>query len=80
LLPIGLSIIAMTQSDNERTACAASGTALLLANCYSASIGGIATFDCTPPTPCWRYLLDTQGIEVGFWHNGMLLGLPVCLW
>jgi sodium-dependent dicarboxylate transporter 2/3/5 len=55
------------------------GTALLLAIAYSASIGGIATLIGTPPNALLTaYLLDTQGIEVGF-AQWMLLGLPVAV-
>ena len=76
MLPIGLSIIAMTQSDNE-DGLRRFGTALLLAIAYSASVGGIATLIGTPPNALLAaYLLDTQGIEVGF-AQWMLLGLPV---
>jgi len=76
MLPIGLSIIAMTQSDNEE-GLRRYGTALLLAIAYSASIGGIATLIGTPPNALLAaYLLETQGIEVGF-AQWMLLGLPV---
>ena len=76
MLPIGLSIIAMTQRDNE-DGLRRVGTALLLAIAYSASVGGIATLIGTPPNALLAaYLLDTQGIEVGF-AQWMLLGLPV---
>jgi sodium-dependent dicarboxylate transporter 2/3/5 len=76
MLPIGLSIIAMTHSDNK-DGLRRFGTALLLAIAYSASIGGIATLIGTPPNALLAaYLLDTQGIEVGF-AQWMLLGLPV---
>jgi len=78
MLPIGLSIIAMTQSDNE-DGLRRFGTALLLAIAYSASVGGIATLIGTPPNALLAaYLLDTQGIEVGF-AQWMLLGLPVAV-
>jgi sodium-dependent dicarboxylate transporter 2/3/5 len=78
MLPIGLSIIAMTQSDNEG-GLRRFGTALLLAIAYSASIGGIATLIGTPPNALLAaYLLDTHGIEVGF-AQWMLLGLPVAV-
>lgn len=76
MLPIGLSIIAMTHSDNE-DGLRRFGTALLLAIAYSASIGGIATLIGTPPNALLAaYLLDSHGIEVGF-AQWMLLGLPV---
>ncbi|PFG09135.1 MULTISPECIES: SLC13 family permease [unclassified Marinobacter] len=78
MLPIGLSIIAMTQSDNE-DGLRRFGTALLPAIAYSASVGGIATLIGTPPNALLAaYLLDTQGIEVGF-AQWMLLGLPVAV-
>lgn len=76
MLPIGLSIIAMTQSDNE-DGLRRYGTALLLAIAYSASIGGIATLIGTPPNALLAaYLADNHGIEVGF-AQWMLMGLPV---
>ncbi|MAL97292.1 MAG: anion transporter [Alteromonadaceae bacterium] len=78
MLPIGLSVIAMTeQGDSEGSRRYA--TALLLAIAYAASIGGIATLIGTPPNALLAaYLVENQGIEVGF-AQWMLLGVPVSL-
>lgn len=78
MLPIGLSIISMIQSDNkvetERYA-----TALLLAIAYAASLGGIATLIGTPPNALLAgYLNNTHGIELGF-GKWMLVGLPITI-
>lgn len=78
MLPIGLSVIAMVQSDNTEEV-KRFGTALLLAIAYSASVGGIATLIGTPPNALLAaYLNETQGMNVGF-AQWMLIGLPVSL-
>jgi len=76
MLPIGLSVIAMVDSDNPEGV-RRYATALLLSIAYSASIGGIATLIGTPPNALLAaYLSDSQGIAVGF-AQWMLLGIPV---
>ncbi|MBW4933549.1 SLC13 family permease [Marinobacter sp. F4206] len=76
MLPIGLSVIAMMDTDRP-DAVRRYATALLLAIAYSASIGGIATLIGTPPNALLAaYLSESQGVSVGF-AQWMLLGVPV---
>lgn len=77
MLPIGLSVVAMMDSNNNPEGVQRYGTALLLAIAYSASLGGIATLIGTPPNALLAaYLSENQGLSVGF-AQWMLLGLPV---
>ena len=75
MLPIGLSIIAMTQeqgNDSERFA-----KAILLAIAYSASIGGVATLIGTPPNALLAaYLERSYQIQLSF-SDWMLFGVPL---
>lgn len=78
MLPIGLSVIALMQSDNaqelERFA-----TAMLLSIAYAASIGGVATLIGTPPNALLAaYLKNNHDIAIGF-GQWMLIGLPVAV-
>jgi len=76
MLPIGLSVVAMTDSSNP-DGVRRYATALLLAIAYSASIGGIGTLIGTPPNALLAaYLSENQRISVGF-AQWMLLGVPV---
>lgn len=78
MLPIGLSVIAMMEQGDSKGS-RRYATALLLAIAYSASIGGIATLIGTPPNALLAaYLVENQGIEVGF-AQWMLMGVPVSL-
>ena len=77
MLPIGLSVVAMMDSNDNPEGVRRYATALLLAIAYSASIGGIATLIGTPPNALLAaYLSENQGISVGF-AQWMLLGVPV---
>ena len=77
MLPIGLSVVAMTDGKDNPEGVRRYATALLLAIAYSASIGGIATLIGTPPNALLAaYLSENQGISVGF-AQWMLLGVPV---
>ena len=77
MLPIGLSVVAMMNSNDNPEGIRRYATALLLAIAYSASIGGIATLIGTPPNALLAaYLSENQGISVGF-AQWMLLGVPV---
>lgn len=76
MLPIGLSVISMMDNGNPEGV-RRYAAALLLAIAYSASVGGIATLIGTPPNALLAaYLLDSQGISVGF-AQWMLMGIPV---
>ncbi|MBW7470204.1 DASS family sodium-coupled anion symporter [Marinobacter sp. M216] len=76
MLPIGLSVIAMMDTDNP-DGVRRYAIALLLAIAYSASIGGIATLIGTPPNALLAaYLSESQGVSVGF-AQWMLLGVPI---
>lgn len=78
MLPIGMSIIAMTKSDNEEDL-ARFSRALMLCIAYAASAGGIATLIGTPPNALLAgYLLETHGIQVGF-AQWMVVGLPISI-
>ena len=73
MLPIGLSVISMQQSqagDNF-------AKAVLLAIAYAASIGGIATLIGTPPNALLAaYLERSYQIELSF-SDWMLFGVPL---
>lgn len=75
MLPIGLSIIAMSQEqgvDSERFA-----KAILLAIAYSASIGGVATLIGTPPNALLAaYLERSYQLQLSF-SDWMLFGVPL---
>lgn len=78
MMPIGMSIIAMTKSDNEKDL-ARFGTALMLCIAYAASAGGISTLIGTPPNALLAgYLLETHGIQVGF-AQWMVVGVPISI-
>lgn len=78
MLPIGISVINMIDSDNH-DAVRRFASALLLAVAYSASVGGIATLIGTPPNALLAaYLADNHEINVGF-AQWMLMGVPVSL-
>ena len=77
MLPIGLSVIAMTEGKTDSRSPFAK--ALLLGIAYSASIGGLATLIGTPPNALLAaFLEETYNIELGF-AQWMLVGLPLSL-
>ncbi len=79
MLPIGLSVVAMMNANDNPEGVRRYATALLLAIAYSASIGGIATLIGTPPNALLAaYLSENQGVSVGF-AQWMLLGVPVTI-
>lgn len=78
MLPIGLSVISLMESDDEGEL-ERFATALLLAIAYAASVGGIATLIGTPPNALLAgYLADNHGMQLGF-GEWMVIGLPVTL-
>lgn len=77
MLPIGMSVIALLENDNDPRELARYATALLLAIAYAASIGGLATLIGTPPNALLAgYLASNHGIDIGFFQ-WMLVGVPV---
>ncbi|WP_148863706.1 SLC13 family permease [Marinobacter fonticola] len=78
MLPIGLSVVNMRESEDPE-ASRQFATRLLLAIAYAASVGGIATLIGTPPNALLAaYLADNHDIDVGF-AQWMLIGVPVSL-
>ncbi|AJQ96951.1 SLC13 family permease [Gynuella sunshinyii] len=75
MLPIGLSIIQMTQTDEQTDA--PYNKALLLSIAYAASIGGLATLIGTPPNALMAaYLNENFHIKISF-ARWMLVGIPL---
>ncbi|MFO6425376.1 SLC13 family permease [Motilimonas sp. KMU-193] len=79
MLPIAMSIIAMTKA-NQANDDGVFAKAMLLGLAYAASIGGIATLIGTPPNALMAaYLAENYDLQVGF-AQWMMLGLPLsCL-
>ena len=78
MMPIGLSIISMMKSDNEKEL-NRFATALMLSIAYAASVGGISTLIGTPPNALLAgYLAETFDIQVGF-AQWMAIGMPISI-
>lgn len=78
MLPIGLSVIAFMQSDDEQEL-ERFATAMLLSIAYASSLGGIATLIGTPPNALLAaYLKNSHDIAIGF-GQWMLIGVPMAL-
>ena len=76
MLPIGLSVISMYESDAPE-AVRKYAVALLLGIAYAASIGGIGTLIGTPPNALLAaFLASEYDIQIGF-GQWMLLGVPI---
>lgn len=79
MLPIGMSVIALSGRNQDAAELNRYATALLLAIAYAASIGGIATLIGTPPNALLAaYLAKNHGIDIGF-AKWMAIGLPVSI-
>lgn len=77
LLPIGLSVVALADSGDERERDPAFAPALLLGIAFSASLGGIGTLIGTPPNALTAaFLEETYGVEIGF-ARWLVIGLPL---
>ncbi|HVL76844.1 MAG TPA: DASS family sodium-coupled anion symporter [Noviherbaspirillum sp.] len=77
MLPIGISVVGLLGTDQDRAEVDRYAAALLLAIAYAASIGGIATLIGTPPNALLAaYLAKNHDIQVGF-AQWMVIGLPV---
>ncbi len=82
MLPIGLSVIKLTQ-DAVAEADAASpahfGLVLVLSIAYACNIGGIGTLVGTPPNAFLAgFMLETYDVEIGF-AQWMTVGLPLVI-
>ncbi len=81
MVPIGLSVLAIFQDDEEISSRgkAAFACALMLGIAFSANVGGMATLIGTPPNAVLAGVMqETFGYEIGFveWST---IGLPVTL-
>ena len=90
MLPIGLSVIEIARTSDERSEATGQKTfrpgeseasvfaiVLMLGIAYAASIGGTGTIIGTPPNALLAgFLSETYGVEVGF-AQWMLVGLPL---
>lgn len=80
MLPIALSIIALTESGDdawESRHARNFGLALLLGIAYACNVGGIGTLVGTPPNALLAgYMLDQFDVEIGF-VRWMMLGVPI---
>jgi sodium-dependent dicarboxylate transporter 2/3/5 len=77
MLPMGLSVIALTGQKADGNERARFACALLLGIAYACSIGGITTLIGTPPNAMLAaFLNDNYGLEIGF-GKWMLLSVPV---
>lgn len=73
MLPIGLSIVAMQNTDKNNDF----AKAILLSIAYAASIGGVATLIGTPPNALLvGYLQNVHNITISF-ADWMILGVPL---
>ncbi|MEM8557276.1 MAG: DASS family sodium-coupled anion symporter [Bacteroidota bacterium] len=78
MLPIGLSIIALTEDPGQDRR-GGFAVALMLAIAYACSVGGMATLIGTPTNALLAaFVLDSYGVEVSF-AGWMALGLPLAL-
>lgn len=80
MLPIGLSIIDLTQDRIEETDRAQAphfGLVLILSIAYACNIGGMGTLIGTPPNALLAgFASESYGIEVGF-AQWMVVGMPL---
>lgn len=78
MLPIGASVVALLQADEQADSkqTARFALVLMLSIAYAANIGGIATLVGTPPNAAMAGVLSEQyGFEIGF-MEWMAIGLP----
>lgn len=76
MVPIGVSILELIHSLDERPRTPRLTAAVLLGIAYGVTIGSMATLIGQPPMALMRgYLADTHGIEIGF-AQWMLVGVP----
>ncbi|HKY59391.1 MAG TPA: DASS family sodium-coupled anion symporter [Gemmatimonadota bacterium] len=77
LLPIGLSVVALADSGEERERDPAFAPALLIGIAFAASLGGLGTLIGTPPNALTAaFLQETYGVRIGF-ARWLLVGLPL---
>lgn len=78
MLPLGVSIIAVTSEDTGPGA-KAFASAMMLGIAYAATIGGMATLIGTPPNAFFAaYMETTHGVTISF-ARWLLIGLPLVL-
>ncbi|MBB3662402.1 MULTISPECIES: SLC13 family permease [Prauserella salsuginis group] len=76
MVPIGLSILQLVSSLDERAATGKLGSAMLLGVAYAVTIGSMATPIGQPPMALMKaYLAATHGFDLGF-GQWMLVGVP----
>jgi len=84
MLPIGLSVIDLTEDRLQRGDLPADGAphfglVLVLSIAYACNIGGMATLIGTPPNALLAgFMSETYGLEIGF-AEWMLMGLPLAV-
>jgi sodium-dependent dicarboxylate transporter 2/3/5 len=81
MLPIGLSVIRLTQDavSDDQAAPVRFGLVLVLSIAYACNIGGIGTLVGTPPNAFLAgFMLETYDVEIGF-AQWMMVGLPLVL-
>ena len=77
MLPIGLSVLTLTNEQGEGKGDTNFATALMLGIAYASSIGSVATLIGTPPNALMAgYLSADHGIDIGF-GQWMLVGAPL---
>ena len=80
MLPIGLSVIRLTQDavgETDQAAPVRFGLVLVLSIAYACNIGGIGTLVGTPPNAFLAgFMLETYDVEIGF-AQWMMVGLPL---
>jgi len=76
LLPIGLSVVALADTGEERDRDPAFAPSLLIGIAFAASLGGLGTLIGTPPNALTAaFLEETYGVQIGF-ARWLLVGLP----
>jgi len=76
LLPIGLSVVALADSGEERERDPAFAPSLLIGIAFAASLGGLGTLIGTPPNALTAaFLEETYDVQIGF-ARWLLVGLP----
>ncbi len=79
LLPVALSVLALSQQDDGQTVSERLAPALLIGVAFAANIGGMATLIGTPPNAILAaYLGEQHDIHLSF-AGWMMIALPIAL-